>query len=147
MIARAKRARDRGRGVETSLKAPNTTLIHRFLNPPRHTPGHTLGDRNITVREDKAPTKSAPSKSGGNRSTIGDTPAADGCRCYVGNLAWETNEESLIGEFQPDTPNRADSGRFRATHRAGRARSARFLTSESLPSPSWIESNSPFGNS
>ena len=35
----------------------------------------------------------------------GDTPAADGCRCYVGNLAWETNEESLIGEFQPDTPN------------------------------------------
>lgn len=133
MIARAKRARDRGRGVETSLKAPNTTLIHRFLNPPRHTPGHTLGDRNITVREDKAPTKSAPSKSGGNRSTIGDTPAADGCRCYVGNLAWETNEESLIGEFQPDTPNRADSGRSRAPHRAGRARSARFLTSESLP--------------
>ena len=89
--------------METSLKTSNTTLIHRFLNPPRHTPGHTLGDRNITVREDKAPTKSAPSKSGGNRSTIGDTPAADGCRCYVGNLAWETNEESLIGEFQPDT--------------------------------------------
>ena len=88
-----------------------------ILNPPRHTPGHTLGDRNITVREDKAPTKSAPSKSGGNRSTIGDKPAADGCRCYVGNLAWETNEESLIGEFQPDTPDRADSGRSRAPHR------------------------------
>jgi hypothetical protein len=59
------------------------------------------------VREDKAPTKSAPVKSGGgggggggggNRtSTLGDQPAADGCRCYVGNLAWETTEESLIG--------------------------------------------------
>eukprot|EP00740_Mantoniella_antarctica_P006179 CAMPEP_0181359838 /NCGR_PEP_ID=MMETSP1106-20121128/6321_1 /TAXON_ID=81844 /ORGANISM="Mantoniella antarctica, Strain SL-175" /LENGTH=104 /DNA_ID=CAMNT_0023473021 /DNA_START=78 /DNA_END=389 /DNA_ORIENTATION=- len=27
--------------------------------------GHALGDRNITVREDKAPTKSAPAKSSG----------------------------------------------------------------------------------
>ena len=62
------------------------------------TTGHALGDRNNTVREDKAPTKSAPSKSGGNRgSTLGDTPAAEGCRCYVGNLAWETTEDSLIG--------------------------------------------------
>jgi hypothetical protein len=66
-------------------------------------PGHSLGDRNITVREDKAPTKSAPSKSGGNRgSTLGDTPAAEGCRCYVGNLAWETTEDSLIGTFPRD---------------------------------------------
>ena len=65
--------------------------------------GHSLGDRNITVREDKAPTKSAPSKSGGNRgSTLGDTPAAEGCCCYVGNLAWETTEDSLIGTFPRD---------------------------------------------
>ena len=69
--------------------------------PSFHPSGHTLGDRNITVREDKAPTKSAPSKGGGNRSTLGDTPAAEGCRCYVGNLAWETTEESLIGTSPP----------------------------------------------
>jgi hypothetical protein len=72
-----------------------------FQSP--QSPGHSLGDRNITVREDKAPTKSAPSKSGGNRgSTLGDTPAAEGCRCYVGNLAWETTEDSLIGTFPRD---------------------------------------------
>ena len=64
-----------------------------------------LGDRNITVREDKAPTKSAPAKSSSRTSTMGDQPAAEGCRCYVGNLAWETTTESLIGE-SPDAPRR-----------------------------------------
>ena len=49
------------------------------------------------MREDKAPTKSAPIKGGNNRSALSDAPANEGCRCYVGNLAWETNEESLIG--------------------------------------------------
>ncbi len=61
-----------------------------------------MGDRDITVREDKAvPPKSAPVKASGGKSNAGASsataPAADGCRVYVGNLAWETTEEELIG--------------------------------------------------
>ena len=90
-------------GVDPRARSPSRvaqtrTLTRASSSPSSLLPGHTLGDRNITVREDKAPTKSAPSKSGGgNRNTLGDTPAAEGCRCYVGNLAWETTEETLIG--------------------------------------------------
>ena len=60
-----------------------------------------MGDRDITVREDKAaPPKAATerTKSSGNKPASSSTvPAADGCRVYVGNLAWETTEEELIG--------------------------------------------------
>ena len=61
-----------------------------------------MGDRDITVREDKAaPPKAAPERtktSGGSKAASSSTvPAADGCRVYVGNLAWETTEEELIG--------------------------------------------------
>ena len=131
MIARAKRARDPAAAwkLRSNIQHDADPSI---LTPPTHSRSHPRRSQHHRPRGQGAH-QVRPSKSGGNRSTIGDTPAADGCRCYIGNLAWETNEESLIGKFQPDTPNRADSGRFRATHRAGRARSARFLTSESLP--------------
>lgn len=61
-----------------------------------------MGDRDITVREDKAaPPKAAPerqAKSAGPKTASASTvPAADGCRVYVGNLAWETTEEELMG--------------------------------------------------
>lgn len=60
--------------------------------------GHALGDRTITVREDKAPTKAAGGGAKKNASTaLGDSPAGgDGCRCYFGNLAWETSEDTLM---------------------------------------------------
>lgn len=60
--------------------------------------GVPMGDRTITVREDKAPTKSAGGSKKMSASTLGDAPAGgDGCRCYFGNLAWETSEETLTG--------------------------------------------------
>ena len=59
--------------------------------------GHALGDRTITVREDKAPTKAAVGGKKLNSAVLSDAPAGgDGCRCYFGNLAWETTEETLI---------------------------------------------------
>ena len=59
--------------------------------------GHALGDRTITVREDKAPTKAAGGGKKTNSTVLSDAPAGgDGCRCYFGNLAWETTEETLI---------------------------------------------------
>jgi RNA recognition motif-containing protein len=83
-------------------------------------PGHTLGDRNLTVREDNAPTKTANSgggsKSGGGRGSgnvMGETPAAEGCRCYIGNLAWETTAESLVGAFEDYRPRLAAGAGFR----------------------------------
>ena len=58
--------------------------------------GTPLGDRTITVREDKAPTKSAGGGKKFNSTVLGDSPAGgDGCRCFFGNLAWETTEETL----------------------------------------------------
>lgn len=93
-IPTGRQGRSRGYGIVEYSNVQEAQVAITQLD------GHALGDRNISVREDKAPTKSAPSKSGGgggNRgSTLGDTPAAEGCRCYVGNLAWETTEESLI---------------------------------------------------
>ena len=90
-IPTGRQGRSRGYGIVEYSNVQEAQVAIQQLD------GHALGDRNITVREDKAPTKSAPSKSGGNRgSTLGDTPAAEGCRCYVGNLAWETTEDSLI---------------------------------------------------
>lgn len=90
-IPTGRQGRSRGYGIVEYSNVQEAAAAIQQLD------GYSLGDRNITVREDKAPTKSAPSKSGGNRgSTLGDTPAAEGCRCYVGNLAWETTEDSLI---------------------------------------------------
>jgi hypothetical protein len=80
----------------------NAALARRrsdaLLRAPR-SPGHHVGDRDITVREDKAvPPKSAPVKAAGKASGAGaSAPAAEGCRVYVGNLAWETTEEELMG--------------------------------------------------
>ena len=104
----------------------------RAIDPPRTNadepppffrplpPGHTLGDRNLTVREDNAPTKTANSgggsKSGGGRGSgnvMGETPAAEGCRCYIGNLAWETTAESLVGAFEDYRPRLAAGAGFR----------------------------------
>ncbi len=62
--------------------------------------GQHVGDREITVREDKAvPAKSAPAKSAPASKAAGNQApaAADGCRVYVGNLAWETTDEDVIG--------------------------------------------------
>jgi RNA recognition motif-containing protein len=60
--------------------------------------GHHIGDRDITVREDKAvPPKSAPVKAAKAAGAAAAPPAAEGCRVYVGNLAWETTEEELQG--------------------------------------------------
>ena len=123
-------------GLDPRARSPSRVASTRTLTRASSSlssllPGHTLGDRNITVREDKAPTKSAPSKSGGNRNTLGDTPAAEGCRCYVGNLAWETTEETLIGAsrdraISPSAtlgPNVARAGLTLGARRAiGRAR-------------------------
>ena len=48
------------------------------------------------MREDKAPTKAAGGAKKASASVLGDAPAGgDGCRCYFGNLAWETAEETL----------------------------------------------------
>ena len=60
-----------------------------------------MGDRNITVREDKAPEKpprATAAKTQQQPAATGTTlsAAADGCRCYVGNLAWQTTDEDLI---------------------------------------------------
>lgn len=61
-----------------------------------------LGDRSITVREDKAvPTEKQPRTGGKSRApAAGSTlpPAGDSSRCYIGNLAWQTTEQELIGE-------------------------------------------------
>jgi hypothetical protein len=72
------------------------------------------------VREDNAPTKTANSgggsKSGGGRGSgnvMGETPAAEGCRCYIGNLAWETTAESLVGAFEDYRPRLAAGAGFR----------------------------------
>ena len=92
-IPTGRQGRSRGYGIVEYGSVREAQMAIQTLD------GHSLGDRNITVREDKAPTKSAPIKSGGgnNRgSALSDAPANDGCRCYVGNLAWETTEESLI---------------------------------------------------
>ena len=62
-----------------------------------------MGDRDITVREDKAvPPKAAPEraeKRSGSKAAAASSapPAAEGCRVYVGNVAWETTEEELLG--------------------------------------------------
>jgi RNA recognition motif-containing protein len=69
--------------------------------------GHALGDRNISVRADnplpKAPKSS--SRGGGSGGAPVQRPtnlpeAKEGCRCYVGNLAWETDEQALIEHCQ-----------------------------------------------
>jgi RNA recognition motif-containing protein len=62
--------------------------------------GHSVGGREISVREDKpvppkserAPKSERPAKASGNAPAV-----ADGLRVYVGNLAWETTDEELIG--------------------------------------------------
>lgn len=57
--------------------------------------GQALGDRTITVREDKAPAKAAGKKHAS--VVLSEAPAGgEGCRCYFGNLAWETTEEMLM---------------------------------------------------
>jgi RNA recognition motif-containing protein len=59
------------------------------------TVGQALGDRTITVREDKAPAKAAGKKH--TSVVLSEAPAGgEGCRCYFGNLAWETTEEMLM---------------------------------------------------
>jgi RNA recognition motif-containing protein len=65
-----------------------------------------MGDRNISVREDKAVTKgpkqsSGRSNGGSSAPRVTNLPEVeDGCRCYVGNLAWETDEQALIDHCQ-----------------------------------------------
>ncbi|EEH54995.1 uncharacterized protein MICPUCDRAFT_60999 [Micromonas pusilla CCMP1545] len=109
-IPKGRQGRSRGYGiVEYSSAAEAQAAIAQLE-------GHTLGDRNLTVREDNAPTKTANSgggsKSGGGRGSgnvMGETPAAEGCRCYIGNLAWETTAESLVGAFE-DYPHFSSVG-------------------------------------
>ena len=63
--------------------------------------GHVLGDRNISVREDKALTKTPKSARGAPAQRPTNLPEAEeGCRCYVGNLAWETDEQGLMEHCQ-----------------------------------------------
>jgi RNA recognition motif-containing protein len=68
--------------------------------------GQLVGDRPMTVRESKSRADRPGAEGGGGgggggsrggRSATGlGAPAAANCRCYVGNLAWETTEEALI---------------------------------------------------
>lgn len=74
-----------------------------------------MGDRSITVREDKAvPTEKQPRSGGKSRAPpAGSTlpPAGESSRCYVGNLAWQTTEQELMGE-RTYTPPRCLGGVF-----------------------------------
>jgi len=65
--------------------------------------GHALGDRNISVRADNPLPKAPKSSSRGSAPVQRPTnlpEAEEGCRCYVGNLAWETDEQALIEHCQ-----------------------------------------------
>ena len=67
--------------------------------------GHALGDRNISVRADNPLPKAPKSSSRGSGGAPVQRPtnlpeAEEGCRCYVGNLAWETDEQALIEHCQ-----------------------------------------------
>ena len=89
-IPTGRQGRSRGYGlVEFASDAEASAAQARMDGVP-------LGDRTITVREDKAPTKSSGTAKKATSSALGDAPAGgDGCRCYFGNLAWETTEETL----------------------------------------------------
>lgn len=82
------------------------------LNAIPHLNGTMIGDRAITVREDKVgPTAPGGQPNGtraegagnakrANRSArqtpLKGAPAMDGCRCYLGNLSWTTTNEELM---------------------------------------------------
>jgi len=69
--------------------------------------GHRIGEREITVRTDdkaahtatKPPKASAPGRNGGGGGSSAGPPAADGVRCYFGNLSWETTDADVQGAF------------------------------------------------
>lgn len=95
-IPKGRQERSRGYAlVEYSSPMEAAAAVQR-LN------GHSVGGREISVREDKpvppkserAPKSERPAKASGNAPAV-----ADGLRVYVGNLAWETTDEELIGHF------------------------------------------------
>lgn len=90
-IPTGRQGRSRGYGIVEFNTSDEATAAVTMMD------GHALGDRTITVREDKAPTKAASGGKKLNSTVLGDGPTGgDGCRCYFGNLAWETSEETLI---------------------------------------------------